>query len=240
MRRTQEHGAPLAEPVHARQSALEAENAALRQKQVLLERAMAHYAQLFELAPAGYCTVCAQGVILQANRAACALLGVAQPALLNVPIVQFIVDADQGLFALHCQRVAASSEAQWCDLRMISAQRGPFWAQLQSSPAQDADGAFQLRILLADANRGKYGEAASASTTGGGQVGDTAEPGDTADTTDLAESRLRSEISHELRQPLSALAIYASVLKSHVAPAGQPLLAHIKTCLATLSALLAK
>jgi len=239
MRPTQEHGVPLADPVHARQSKLEAENAVLRQKQVLLESAMAHYAELVELAPAGYCIVCAQGVILQANRFVSALLGVAHPALVNLPIMQFIVDADQGLFALHCQRVAASSEAQWCELRMISAQRGQFWAQLQSSPAQDADGAPQLRIVLADANRRQHGEAASASTStsGAGQAGDTAH---TAETADLAESRLRSEISHELRQPLSALAIYASVLKSHVAPAGQPMLAQIKICLTTLSALLAK
>ena len=46
--------------------------------------------------------------------------------------------------------------------------------------------------------------------------------------------------SHDLRQPLAALGIYASVLKSHVAPAGQPLLAGMKECLAGLSELLAK
>ncbi|MBC7453204.1 MAG: hypothetical protein H7335_05795 [Massilia sp.] len=125
MRRTQEHGAPLADPLHARQSALEAENAALRQRQVLLENAIARYAELVALAPTA-------------------------------------------------------------------------------------------------------------------DVVNTAHTTETAETADLAESRLRSEISHELRQPLSALAIYASVLKSHVAPAGQPLLAQIKTCLTTLSALLAK
>ena len=245
---THEHGAPLADPVHARQNELEAENAALRHRQVLLESAMAHHAALLDLVPAGDCTVCAQGMILQANPAACALLGVAHPALLNVPIMQFIVEADQGLFVLHCRRVADSGEPHWCELRMLSARRGQFWAQLQLSPAQDANGALQLRMLLSDANRREHGAATSTSTSasaaasaaGAGQGGNTADTGNSAATADEAESRLRSEISHELRQPLSALAIYASVLKSHVAPAGQPMLAQIKICLTTLSELLAK
>ena len=56
----------------------------------------------------------------------------------------------------------------------------------------------------------------------------------------LAETLLRAKINHDLRQPLSALGIYVHVLKSHVAPAGQPLLAQIQLCLATLSELLAK
>ena len=56
----------------------------------------------------------------------------------------------------------------------------------------------------------------------------------------LAETLLRAKISHDLRQPLSALGIYVHVLKSHVAPAGQPLLTQIQLCLATLSELLAK
>jgi signal transduction histidine kinase len=53
-----------------------------------------------------------------------------------------------------------------------------------------------------------------------------------------AQGRLRAEFSHDLRQPLAALALYASMLKGHVAPAGAPLLAHMKTCLATLNDLL--
>ena len=55
-----------------------------------------------------------------------------------------------------------------------------------------------------------------------------------------AQSRLRAEFSHDLRQPLAALALYASMLKHHVAPTGLPLLAHITTCLASLNDLLEK
>jgi CheY-like chemotaxis protein len=54
-----------------------------------------------------------------------------------------------------------------------------------------------------------------------------------------AKSRFLAAASHDLRQPLSALSIYASVLKNHVAPAGLPLLASLKDCVGSLSALLA-
>ena len=55
-----------------------------------------------------------------------------------------------------------------------------------------------------------------------------------------ASARAHTEARHELRQPLAALGIYVSVLKNHVAPAGLPLLASLKECLASLDELLAK
>lgn len=53
------------------------------------------------------------------------------------------------------------------------------------------------------------------------------------------KSRFLAAASHDLRQPLSALSIYVNVLKSHVAPAGQPLLANLKDCIGSMSELLA-
>jgi PAS domain S-box-containing protein len=53
-----------------------------------------------------------------------------------------------------------------------------------------------------------------------------------------AKSRFLAAASHDLRQPLSALSIYVNVLRSHVAPAGQPHLANLKDCIGSLNALL--
>ena len=223
---------PIAEetsPMGARQNALEAENATLRQLQAALEIAKAHYVDLYALAPAAYCTISAQGLILQANRAATALLAVTQPAPIDQPITQFIVDADLDLFERYRQRVVHSGQAQSCELRMVDADRRQFWAHLQSAVAQDADGALQLRILLTDITPRKQHAAP-----------DDAGVSQTIDHSDLAESLLRAKIGHALRQPLSAIGIYAKVLKSHVAPAGQPLLTQIQLCLTALSELLAK
>jgi PAS domain S-box-containing protein len=229
MRLASEDMASTLDRMRARQIELEAENATLRRTQESLEIARAHYAQLYDLAPVGYCTICAQGLIVQANLAATALLGAANQALLHAPILQFIVAADRDMFELYRQRVVRSGAAQACELRMADVHGRQFWAHLQSTVAQDADGAPQLRTLLSDATQRNQSEAPWP-----------AGPGRAFDDPDLTASLLRAEISHDLRQPLSALGIYANVLKRHVAPAGQPLLAQIKNCLTTLSELLAK
>lgn len=215
-----------------REHALEAENAALRHLQATLEIAQAHYESLYALAPAAYCTICPQGAIVQANRAASAVLAVTPHALIGQAITQFIADADLDKFEQYRQQVIESGQAQSCDLRMVDADRRQFRALLHSSVAHGADGALQVRILLCDITAARPHDAPDAP--------DAAADGQRTRRADLAESQLRAKISHDLRQPLSALGIYATVLKNHVAPAGQPLLAQIQLCLASLSELLAE
>lgn len=53
-----------------------------------------------------------------------------------------------------------------------------------------------------------------------------------------AKSRFLAAASHDLRQPLSAMTLYVSALKGHLTPAGQPLLANMRACVDSLSALL--
>ncbi|WP_068635411.1 hybrid sensor histidine kinase/response regulator [Thauera butanivorans] len=55
-----------------------------------------------------------------------------------------------------------------------------------------------------------------------------------------AKSRFLPAASHDLRQPLSALSVYAKVLEGHVDSAGAPFLAKLKACLGCLGALLSE
>lgn len=59
-----------------------------------------------------------------------------------------------------------------------------------------------------------------------------------ADHANHAKSRFLAAASHDLRQPLAALSIYASSLKSQVSEAGQLTLANLKECVGSLSELL--
>ena len=127
------------------------------------------------------------------------------------------------------QLQAALESATAHYVSLLDAERGQFRALLQSVLAQDADGALQLRIVLSDITPARQHDIPDA---GAGVT--------RPERADLTESQLRAKIGHDLRQPLSALGIYATVLKNHVAPAGQPLLAHIQLCLVNLSELLAK
>ena len=224
-----------------REHALEAENAALRHLQAALEIAQAHYESLYALAPAAYCTICPQGAIVQANRAASALLAVTPHALIGQAVTQFIADADLDKFEQYRQQVIDSGQAQSCDLHMVDADRRQFRALLQSSVTHGADGALQVRILLCDITAARpHDEPNAPNAPNAPDTPDAAADGQPTRRADLAESQLRAKISHDLRQPLSALGIYATVLKNHVAPAGQPLLAQIQLCLASLSELLAE
>ncbi|WP_172642445.1 ATP-binding protein [Azoarcus sp. KH32C] len=53
-----------------------------------------------------------------------------------------------------------------------------------------------------------------------------------------AKSRFLAAASHDLRQPLSALALYTTVLEDRLPPADQPLIASMKACVSSLSELL--
>ena len=53
-----------------------------------------------------------------------------------------------------------------------------------------------------------------------------------------AKSRFLAAASHDLRQPLSALALYTSVLDDKLAPADRPVVVNMKACVGSLSGLL--
>jgi PAS domain S-box-containing protein len=59
-----------------------------------------------------------------------------------------------------------------------------------------------------------------------------------ADKANAAKSRFLAAASHDLRQPLSALSMYAGMLKNTVAPADRKMVAGMRECIANLSDLL--
>jgi PAS domain S-box-containing protein len=59
-----------------------------------------------------------------------------------------------------------------------------------------------------------------------------------AELANSAKSRFLAAASHDLRQPLSALTVYATVLEHKVAPADRPVLSNMKDCIGSLSELL--
>jgi signal transduction histidine kinase len=60
----------------------------------------------------------------------------------------------------------------------------------------------------------------------------------TADSANHAKSRFLAAASHDLRQPLSAISLYAGVLKNTTRPSEQKVVAQMQQCITSLSALL--
>jgi len=140
---------------------LEMQNEELRRAQIELEASQARYFDLYELAPVGYVSLNEQGLILEANLTATALLGVARGALTHRPISRFILKQDQDIYYRHRQRLAEKGEQQACELRMLKKDGTPFWAHLEATAARAGDGTCSVyRLVVSDISRQKFQEEA--------------------------------------------------------------------------------
>ncbi|MCX5858011.1 MAG: PAS domain-containing protein [Deltaproteobacteria bacterium] len=129
---------------------LEIQNEELRRAQAELDTARARYFDLYDLAPVGYCTVSEEGLILEANLTAATLLGVARGALVKQPIGRFILKEDQNVYYLLRKQLFNTGEPQACELRMVKSEGATFWARLEATAAQDAEGAPVGRIVMSN------------------------------------------------------------------------------------------
>ncbi|MCF8211230.1 MAG: PAS domain-containing protein [Rhodoferax sp.] len=141
--------------LHVHQIELKAQNEELRRTQDELDTSQARYFDFYDLAPVGYCTLSASGLILQANLTAGLLFGLHRSALLQKPITRFILPADQDNFYLLRQRIDSTGEHQDCELRLLKKDGAPFWVHLDALAAKDDDGAPVLRIVLTNVSAHK-------------------------------------------------------------------------------------
>jgi len=137
---------------------LEMQNEELRRIQVELDTARAHYFDLYNLAPVGYCTISEQGLILQVNLTTAALLGVSRGALINKRISQFILKEDQDIFYLIHRQVIKTGTPLTCELRMANKNGSHFWARLKATVGKDLDGEIVLNIVIINENERKLAE----------------------------------------------------------------------------------
>ena len=186
---------------------LEMQNDELRRSQLELDLSRARYFDLYDLAPVGYCTISEAGVILEANLTAANLLGVTRADLVKRPLSQFIFRGDQDLYFLCRNKVIREGARQACELRLEKADGGTFWASLDTSTAQDADGGPVHRVMISDVSQRKRLDEALNDTNARLELA-RAE----ADKASLAKSEFLSSMSHELRSPLNAILGFAQLM----------------------------
>ncbi len=137
---------------------LEMQNEELRRTQAELEASRARYFELFDLAPVGYFTLSEQGLILEANLTAAGMLGAVRAALVKQPLWRFILPEDQDIYYLYRRQIIETGVPQVCELRMLRMDAAPFWAQLEGTAVQDADGALMYRAVVSDITERKQAE----------------------------------------------------------------------------------
>jgi len=139
---------------------LEMQNEELRRSQTEVETSQARYFDFYDLAPVGYCTFNAHGLILHANLTTAALFGVTRNELLGQPITDFILPDDQDIYYLMRMQIKSTADVQSCDLRMLRRSKLPFWAHLVAISVPDDGSGQSLRIVLTDNTESKLAELA--------------------------------------------------------------------------------
>ena len=150
--------------IQVHQLELELLNDELRRTQEELTASRADYFDLYDLAPAGYCTLSAAGLIVQANLTLSILLGVARSQLLHQPFSRFVAPEDQPTYYQDLRQPLTAGELRGCELRLVKEDHTIFWGHLAATPAQATDGAPVLRIVLSDITQHKATAAALART----------------------------------------------------------------------------
>jgi PAS domain S-box-containing protein len=129
---------------------LEMQNEELRRTQLQLDAARARYFDLFDLAPVGYCTVSDKGLIVEANIATAALLGVARSELVGQRFSRYILSSFQDTFYFYRKRLLETGQSQTCELRMAKTGGEDLWVSLTTTAAQSDTGTPLQRVVLVD------------------------------------------------------------------------------------------
>jgi len=150
----------LLHELRVHQIELEMQNEELRRVQAELETSHSRYFDLYDLAPVGYVILNEPGLILNVNLTAAGLLGMERSALVKRPLTRFILPDDQDIYYLHRKQLFKTGAPQVCELRMLKKDGVQIWLQIQTTVAQDVDGAPQCRVAISDITERKQAEEA--------------------------------------------------------------------------------
>ena len=130
----------------------------LRRTHAQLAASHARYLDHYELAPVGFVTVSDAGLILEANPAASALLGIARAELIGQPLTRFIFSEHPPPYFQYHSQIFATGTTQTREVRMRDRDGGPSWV-LVSATAHDGGGQPLWRVVLTDITGLKQAEA---------------------------------------------------------------------------------
>lgn len=143
--------------LHTHQIELEMQNEELRHAQHELLKARDRYIRLYDLAPVGYLTISAKGLMLETNQTFVNMLGMERQHLINQPLSAHIVQPDQDAYYLFISQLRKVKQQKTCELRMSrqdqdstsatnviqsfgAEERSWFWVRIDSRPLLNGKG----------------------------------------------------------------------------------------------------
>jgi PAS domain S-box-containing protein len=131
--RNEQEAQRLVHELEIRQVELEMQNEALRDAQAELELARDQYTGLYDFVPVGYFSFDVRGVIRGLNLAGAQLLEIERERLINVPISDFIVDAEERkVFSRHLKNVLQKEGLQGCEIKLSQKNGQAIYTRIQS------------------------------------------------------------------------------------------------------------
>jgi PAS domain S-box-containing protein len=211
----------LLEALHGRERKLEENLASFR-------KTLQEVEDLYNNAATGYHSVDADGALLRINDTELKWLGYRRDEIVGRKKVQdLLTPASREIFHQNFPRFVADGLLQEIELDMVCKDGSILPTLVSASAVRDEAGRFQMsRTTVYDlTEQRKTGAALRAAR-------------DAAENANRAKSRFLAAASHDLRQPLSALALYVGVLKGRMTEANSDLVHSIQDCVDSLSNLL--
>lgn len=147
----------LIHDLHVHQVELELQNQELRRAQELLEESRARYADLYDFAPVGYCTLDLEGNLRECNLTCAALLGAPREELVGRPFPVVARLKDRRPFQEHLRRCTREQSRVTSELTLSRRGHGSRELQLVSDPIRDEHGATTaFRTALVDISELKH------------------------------------------------------------------------------------
>ena len=137
--------------LHVHQIELEMQNRELRETQSRLEAATLRYADLYDFAPVGYCTLTPEGTITEINLTAAAFFGVTRDKLLGRSFRSVAPLKERRPFEEHLERCRNEKIRVTSEVTFLLGTRGARTVQLISEPMLDASALVTAyRTILVD------------------------------------------------------------------------------------------
>ncbi|MGE5222542.1 MAG: ATP-binding protein [Omnitrophica WOR_2 bacterium] len=148
----------LLHELQVHQVELTLQNEELRRIQLELETSLDRYSDLYNFAPAGYCTLNRKGRILEANQTLAALLGVEREKLVHKLFSQFVDRDSQDEYYLHRRRTFAEGRRQVSEIRMVKQAGEVLDIRLESVVAHGDE--TRITVMISDITDRKRAEQA--------------------------------------------------------------------------------
>jgi PAS domain S-box-containing protein len=154
-------GAALKHELQLQLLELRMQNEELRRVQALLEASCVRYAELHELAPVGYVTVSARGIIEEANLACASMLAMDRGGLVGLPFARLLAPEDGDLWHLLFRGVLQERDRQSGSLMLRRSDGSLLHAHLSCQREQRGDPTSPIRMVVVDLGDRRPGQAQS-------------------------------------------------------------------------------